>query len=52
MVFAASAIIRGSAAALIDLESLEKRAAFVEDIAFAVEQFILARLGAPIELAE
>jgi AcrR family transcriptional regulator len=50
--FAASAIIRGSSSALADVESIEQRAAFVDDIAFAVEQFILARLGIPTKLAE
>ncbi len=51
LVFAASAIIRGSSAALPALESSEQRSAFVDDIAFAIEQLILGRLGAPIEPA-
>jgi AcrR family transcriptional regulator len=48
-VFALSAIIRGSAAALPTADTLEKREAFVEDIALAGEQFIRARLGPPLE---
>jgi AcrR family transcriptional regulator len=52
VVFAGSAIIRGSAAALTDVESPEQRAAFVDDVAFALEQFVLGRLGAPIEVVE
>jgi AcrR family transcriptional regulator len=51
LVFAASAIIRGSSAALTALESPEQRSAFADDIAFAIEQFIHGRLGPPIELA-
>jgi AcrR family transcriptional regulator len=49
-VFALSAIIRGSAAALPTLEEADKRAAFVDDIVLASEQFIRARLGPPLEL--
>jgi AcrR family transcriptional regulator len=50
VVFATSAIIRGSAASLPAVETPEQRAAFVDDIALAVEQFTLARLGPPVEL--
>jgi AcrR family transcriptional regulator len=49
-VFALSAIIRGSAAALATLESAERRAAFVDDIVLASEQFVRTRLGQPAEL--
>jgi AcrR family transcriptional regulator len=49
VVFAASSIIRGSAAYGRGI-SPEQRAAFVDDIALAIEQFILARLGPPIDL--
>jgi AcrR family transcriptional regulator len=52
VVFALSAIIRGSAAALPTIGSNEKRAAFVDDIVLAGEQFVRARLGAPAELGE
>ena len=50
VVFATSAIIRGSAASLPAVETPEQRAAFIDDIALAVEQFTLARLGPPISL--
>ena len=49
VVFALSAIIRGSAAALPTVDALDKRAAFVDDIVLASEQFIRARLGPPAE---
>jgi AcrR family transcriptional regulator len=49
VVFAVSAIIRGSAAAISILDSGDKHAAFVDDIALASEQFIRARLGRPVE---
>ncbi len=49
-VFALSAIIRGSAAALPTADALGKRAEFVDDIVLASEQFIHARLGPPVEL--
>jgi AcrR family transcriptional regulator len=51
VVFAVSSIIRGSAAALTAVESTGQRAAFVDDIALAVEQFTVARLGPPIALS-
>jgi AcrR family transcriptional regulator len=50
VVFALSAIIRGSAAALPTVDALEKRADFIDDIALAAEQFVRARLGPPTEL--
>jgi AcrR family transcriptional regulator len=50
-VFALSAIIRGSAAALPTVEALGVRAAFIDDIVLAAEHFIRARLGAPVELS-
>ncbi len=49
VVFAASAIIRGSAAYGRGT-SPEQRAAFVDDNALAVEGFVYARLGPPIDL--
>jgi AcrR family transcriptional regulator len=51
VVFALSAIIRGSAAVLPTLDAPDARAAFVDDIVLASEQFIRARLGPPVELA-
>jgi hypothetical protein len=48
-VFALSAMIRGSAAALPSAEALGQRAAFVDDIVLAAEHVILARLGPPEE---
>jgi AcrR family transcriptional regulator len=48
--FALSAMIRGSAAALPMLENSDKRADFVDDIVLATEQFLRARLGPPIDL--
>jgi AcrR family transcriptional regulator len=50
VVFALSAIIRGSAAALPTVDALDKRAAFIDDIVLASDQFIRARLGPPVEL--
>jgi AcrR family transcriptional regulator len=50
VVFAVSSIIRGSAASLPAVETPEQRAAFVDDIALAVEQYTIARLGPPIDL--
>jgi len=50
-VFVLSSIIRGSAAALPAADALGKRADFVDDIVLAAEQYILARLGPPIEPA-
>jgi AcrR family transcriptional regulator len=49
VVFALSAIIRGSAAALPTVDTLDKREAFVDDIVLASDQFIRARLGPPLE---
>jgi AcrR family transcriptional regulator len=49
VVFVASSIIRGSASALQAAEALDKRANFVDDITLAVELYIRARLGDPIE---
>jgi AcrR family transcriptional regulator len=49
VVFALSAMIRGSAAALPSAEALGQRAAFVDDIVLAAEHVILARLGPPEE---
>ncbi len=51
MVFTVSSIIRGSAAALPTVDALDKRAAFVDDITLATEQYIRARLGRPVEPA-
>jgi AcrR family transcriptional regulator len=50
-VFVVSAIIRGSAAALPMAEELGKRAEFIDDVALAAEQYVLARLGPPVEAA-
>jgi AcrR family transcriptional regulator len=50
VVFAISSIIRGSSTALAALEAPAGRAQFVDDIIVAVEAFIHARLGTPIEL--
>jgi len=50
VVFALSAIIRGSASALPTVEALDKREAFLADIVLASDQFIRARLGPPLEL--
>jgi AcrR family transcriptional regulator len=51
VVFVASSIIRGSAAALPAVDALGKRAEFVDDIALAAEQYVRARLGEPAEPA-
>jgi AcrR family transcriptional regulator len=48
VVFALSAIIRGSAATLPTVDARGEREAFIEDIVLASEQFILARLGPPV----
>jgi AcrR family transcriptional regulator len=48
-VFVASTLIRGSAAALPVVDVLERRADFVDDITLAVELYLRARLGEPIE---
>jgi AcrR family transcriptional regulator len=50
VVFTLSAMIRGSAAALPTVDALGKRAAFIDDIVLASEQFVRARLGPPLEL--
>jgi AcrR family transcriptional regulator len=52
VVFTLSAMIRGSAAALPTVDALGRRAEFTDDIVLASEQFVRARLGEPIELAE
>ena len=49
VVFALSAIIRGSAATLPTVNADDQLAAFVDDIVLASEQFVLARLGPPVE---
>jgi AcrR family transcriptional regulator len=49
VVFVASSIIRGAAAALPAVDALDKRADFVDDITLAVERYIHARLGTPVE---
>jgi AcrR family transcriptional regulator len=49
VVFVASTIIRGSAAALPTAEALGKRDDFIDDITLAVENYIRARLGTPLE---
>jgi AcrR family transcriptional regulator len=49
VIFVASSIIRGSAAALPAVDALDKRAAFVDDITLATEQYVRARLGPPSE---
>jgi AcrR family transcriptional regulator len=49
VVFTASTIIRGSAAALPTVDALDKRAAFIDDVTLATEQYIRARLGSPVE---
>jgi AcrR family transcriptional regulator len=51
VVFAVSSIIRGSASSLPAIETPEQRAAFVDDIALAVEQFTVARLGQPVAMS-
>jgi AcrR family transcriptional regulator len=50
VVFAVSSIIRGSATALAALDAPAGRSHFIDDIIVAVEAFIHARLGTPIEL--
>jgi AcrR family transcriptional regulator len=50
VVFVASSIIRGAAAALPAVDALGKRDDFVDDITLATEQYIRARLGTPIDL--
>jgi AcrR family transcriptional regulator len=49
VVFTASSIIRGAAAALPTADALDARAAYVDDITLATEQYVRARLGTPIE---
>jgi AcrR family transcriptional regulator len=47
VVFVASSIIRGSAAALPAAEAMGKREDFIDDITLATEQYIRNRLGPP-----
>jgi AcrR family transcriptional regulator len=49
VVFVVSAIIRGSSTALATADELGKRTEFIEDIALAVEQYVHARLGPPVD---
>jgi AcrR family transcriptional regulator len=51
VVFTASTIIRGAAAAVPTADALGGRAAFVDDITLATEHYIRARLGTPLEPA-